>query len=110
MPEKVIPVVASTALAKRMERCGADAVIAEGCESGGHVGETTTMALVPQVVDVVENIPVIAAGGIGDGRGSRRLSCWGAKGVQGTFFVATKPRFMKTTSRPSSRRRISTPG
>lgn len=109
---KVIPVVASTALAKRMERCGADAVIAEGCESGGHVGETTTMALVPQVVDVVENIPVIAAGGIGDGRGIAAAFMLGARGVQlGTCFVATKEaRFMKTTSRPSSRQRISTPG
>lgn len=88
---KVIPVVASTALAKRMERCGADAVIAEGCESGGHVGETTTMALVPQVVDVVEKIPVIAAGGIGDGRGIAAAFMLGAKGVQmGTAFVATK--------------------
>ena len=84
---KVIPVVASTALAKRMERCGADAVIAEGCESGGHVGETTTMALVPQVVDVVENIPVIAAGGIGDGRGIAAAFMLGARGVQlGTCF------------------------
>lgn len=88
---KVIPVVASTALAKRMERCGADAVIAEGCESGGHVGETTTMALVPQVVDAVEKIPVIAAGGIGDGRGIAAAFMLGAKGVQmGTAFVATK--------------------
>ena len=88
---KVIPVVASTALAKRMERCGADAVIAEGCESGGHVGETTTMALVPQVVDVVENIPVIAAGGIGDGRGIAAAFMLGARGVPlGTCFVATK--------------------
>lgn len=88
---KVIPVVASTALAKRMERCGADAVIAEGCESGGHVGETTTMALVPQVVDAVEKIPVIAAGGIGEGRGIAAAFMLGAKGVQmGTAFVATK--------------------
>ena len=63
---KIIPVIASVAHAKRMERCGADAVVAEGCESGGHIGETTTMVLVPQVVDAV-NIPVIAAGGIADG-------------------------------------------
>ena len=61
---KVIPVVASVALARRMERCGADAVVAEGCESGGHIGENTTMVLVPQIVDAVK-IPVIAAGGIG---------------------------------------------
>ena len=65
---KVIPVVASCALAKMMERCGADAVVAEGTEAGGHIGEITTMSLVPQVVDAV-NIPVIAAGGIADGRG-----------------------------------------
>ena len=65
---KVIPVVASVALAKRMERCGADALVAEGTEAGGHIGENTTMVLVPQVVDAV-NVPVIAAGGIADGRG-----------------------------------------
>lgn len=87
---KVIPVVASVALAKRMERCGADAVIAEGCESGGHVGESTTMTLVPQVADAV-NIPVIAAGGIADGRGIAAAFMLGAKGVQmGTRFVVTK--------------------
>ncbi|MDO5136640.1 MAG: enoyl-[acyl-carrier-protein] reductase FabK [Eubacteriales bacterium] len=86
---KVIPVVASVALAKRMERCGADAVVAEGTEAGGHIGETTTMALVPQVADAV-GIPVIAAGGIADGRGIAAAFMLGARGVQmGTRFVAT---------------------
>ena len=77
---KVIPVVASVALAKRMERCGADALVAEGTEAGGHIGENTTMVLVPQVVDAV-NVPVIAAGGIADGRGWLRHSCWEQKGT-----------------------------
>lgn len=87
---KVIPVVASVALAKRMERCGADAVVAEGTESGGHIGETTTMALVPQVVDAV-SIPVIAAGGIADGRGIAASFMLGAEAVQmGTHFVVIK--------------------
>ena len=85
---KVIPVVASTALAKRMERCGADAVVAEGTEAGGHIGEITTMALVPQVVDAV-SIPVIAAGGIADGRGVAAAFMLGACGVQmGTRFLS----------------------
>lgn len=84
---KVIPVVASVALAKRMQRCKAAAVIAEGTESGGHIGESTTMALVPQVVDAVD-IPVIAAGGIGDGRGFAAAMMLGAQGVQiGTRFL-----------------------
>ena len=83
----VIPVVASVALARRMERCGADAVVAEGTESGGHIGEATTMTLVPQVVNAV-NIPVIAAGGIADGRGLAAALMLGAKAVQiGTRFV-----------------------
>lgn len=87
---KVIPVVASVALAKRMERCGADAVVAEGTEAGGHIGEITTMVLVPQIVDAV-TIPVIAAGGIADGRGVAAAMMLGAKGVQlGTHFVATE--------------------
>ncbi len=86
---KVIPVVASVALAKRMERSGADALVAEGCEAGGHIGESTTMALVPQVVDAVQ-IPVIAAGGIADGRGIAAAFMLGAQGVQmGTHFVVT---------------------
>lgn len=87
---KVLPVVASTALAKRMERSGADIVIAEGCEAGGHIGELTTMALLPQVVDAV-NIPVVAAGGIADVRGIVAAMALGASGFQlGTAFLAAK--------------------
>ena len=86
----VIPVVASTAMARLMERAGADAVVAEGMESGGHIGQLTTMTLVPQVVDAV-SIPVIAAGGIGDGRGLAAARMLGAEGVQiGTRFLLAK--------------------
>lgn len=85
---KVIPVVPSVAIAKRMVRSGADAIIAEGTESGGHVGELTTMVLVPQVVDAVE-VPVIAAGGMADGRGIAAAFMLGADAVQiGTRFLA----------------------
>lgn len=87
---KVIPVIPSVALAKRMERAGADAVVAEGTESGGHIGENTTMCLVPQVADAL-NIPVIAAGGIADGRGIAASFMLGAEGVQiGTRFLASE--------------------
>ncbi len=84
---KVIPVVASVALAKMMTRAGASAIIAEGGESGGHVGDTTTLVLVPQVVDATE-LPVIAAGGIADGRGTAACFMLGAQGIQlGTRFL-----------------------
>ncbi len=87
---KVIPVVASVALAKRLVRTGVDAIIAEGMESGGHIGELTTMALVPQVVDAVD-VPVIAAGGIGDSRGVCAAFALGAQAVQmGTRFVMSE--------------------
>jgi len=85
----VIPVVASVALAKRLERMGADALVAEGMESGGHIGDVATMPLVPQVVDAVD-IPVIAAGGIADGRGLVAALALGAAGIQmGTRFICT---------------------
>lgn len=87
---KVIPVVASVALAKRMERLGVDALICEGMEAGGHIGEITSFALIPQIVDAV-SIPVIAAGGIADARGVLAAFALGAKGVQaGTVFLASK--------------------
>ena len=86
----MIPVVASVAMAKMMQRAGADAVVAEGMESGGHIGSQTTMTLVPQVVDAVD-IPVIAAGGIADCRGMAAAMMLGAEGVQmGTRFVVAK--------------------
>jgi len=87
---KVMPVVASVASAKRLEQAGVDAIVAEGLESGGHIGQTTTMALVPQVVDSVQ-IPVVAAGGIGDGRGLAAALVLGAEGVQiGTLFLCSE--------------------
>ncbi|EAD5865401.1 enoyl-[acyl-carrier-protein] reductase FabK [Listeria monocytogenes] len=104
----VIPVVPSVMIAKRMEKMGADAVIAEGTEAGGHVGETTTMALLPQIVDAV-TIPVIGAGGIADGRGIVAALALGAKGVQiGTRFLATDecpvhPDFKATVIKASDR-------
>lgn len=110
---KVIPLVSSVALAKRLERLGADGVIAEGLECGGHVGELTTMAIVPQVVDAVK-IPVIAAGGIADGRGLVAALALGAKGVQlGTRFVCAQesiahPRYKEAIFRAKDRDTILT--
>ena len=87
---KIIPVISSVALAKRMEKHGADAVIAEGCEAGGHIGELTTMVLVPQIVDAVE-IPVIGAGGVADARGTKAIFALGAEGIQvGTRFICSE--------------------
>ena len=87
---KVIPVVAAAVLAKRLERYGVDAIIAEGTESGGHVGEMTTMALVPQVIDAV-SVPVVAAGGIADGRQAAAAFALGACGIQvGTCLLASE--------------------
>ena len=87
---KVMPVVSSVALARRLERAGVDALVAEGIESGGHVGETTTMALVPQMVDTVK-LPVVAAGGIADGRGMVAALALGAQGIQmGTRFICSQ--------------------
>lgn len=99
---KVIPVVASVALAKMMAKRGVDAVIAEGGESGGHVGDLTTMVLVPQVVDAVD-IPVLAAGGIGDGRGIAAAFMLGASGVQvGTRFLVAN----ECTVHPNYKQRV----
>ncbi len=109
----VIPVVSSVALARRLERSGADAVVAEGLESGGHVGDTTTMALVPQIVDSV-NIPVIAAGGIGDGRGMAAALTLGAQGIQmGTRFICSleciaHPQFKETILKSQDRATVVT--
>ena len=96
----MLPVVAAAVLAKRLERYGVDAIIAEGTESGGHVGEMTTMALVPQVIDAV-SVPVVAAGGIADGRQAAAAFALGACGIQvGTcLWQAGSAPFTKTTSR-----------
>lgn len=102
MGAKVIPVIPSVAIAKRFEKDGVNAVIAEGMESGGHIGKTTTMALVPQVVDAVK-IPVIAAGGIADGRGMAAATMLGASGFQlGTRFLVAK----ECTVHPNFKQRI----
>lgn len=87
---KILPVIASVAMAKRMEKSGVDAVIAEGTEAGGHIGELTTMVLVPQIADAV-SIPVVAAGGIADKRGAAAAFALGADGIQvGTRFICSE--------------------
>ncbi|MEW6034544.1 MAG: enoyl-[acyl-carrier-protein] reductase FabK [Chloroflexota bacterium] len=110
---KVIPVLSSVALARRLQRVGVDAVVAEGMESGGHIGETTTMALVPQVVSAVQ-VPVIAAGGIADGRGLAAALALGAQGVQmGTRFICSDeciahPRFKEQVVKAGDRSTVVT--
>ncbi|MBI2859209.1 MAG: enoyl-[acyl-carrier-protein] reductase FabK [Chloroflexi bacterium] len=105
---KIMPVVSSVALAKRLQRSGADLLVAEGMESGGHIGETTTMALVPQVASAVQ-VPVVAAGGIADGRGLVAALALGAQGVQmGTRFICSEeciahPRFKEKVARSGDR-------
>jgi len=102
----VIPIVASVALAKRMESIGADAIIGEGMESGGHIGELTTMVLIPQLVDAVD-VPVIAAGGIADGRGAAAAFALGAEGVQlGTRFMCAE----ECTIHPAVKEQVIKPG
>ena len=87
---KIMPVVASVALAKRLQRMGADILVAEGTESGGHIGDVATMPLVPQIVDAVD-VPVVAAGGVADGRGLAAVLALGAAGVQmGTRFICAQ--------------------
>ncbi|MCL4466590.1 MAG: enoyl-[acyl-carrier-protein] reductase FabK [Chloroflexi bacterium] len=99
---KVVPVVASVSLAKRLERSGADALVAEGMESGGHIGEITTTVLIPQIVDAV-NIPVIAAGGFADGRGLVAALAYGAQAIQmGTRFAAS----VECIAHPNYKQRI----
>lgn len=105
---KIVPVVSSVALARLLERDGADAIVAEGMESGGHIGETTTMVLVPQVVDAV-SIPVVAAGGIADGRGLVAALSLGAQAIQmGTRFICSDeciahPEFKKKITKARDR-------
>ena len=107
---KVIPVVASTALARRMERCGADAVVAEGCEAGGHIGENTTMVLVPQIVDALK-IPVIAAGVYRRWPQHSRPLCWGLKRFswEQSLLQQRNHRSMRIIKKPLSRQKISIP-
>ncbi len=110
---RIMPVVSAVALARRLQRSGADVIVAEGMESGGHIGETTTMALVPQVVSAVQ-IPVIAAGGIADGRGLAAALALGAQGIQmGTRFICSTeciahPRFKEKVTRAGDRDTIIT--
>ena len=110
---KVMPVVASVALAKRLERMGADILVAEGTESGGHIGDVATLPLIPQIVDAV-SVPVVAAGGIADGRGLAAALALGAAGVQmGTRFICAEecvahPNYKQKIVRAGDRATITT--